>query len=462
MKLSKAEHSGKKWHLLLLAYAFPPSRAVGALRAWYMAKHLVRLGWRVTVVTPDPALITGIGDPAKCGEEIRRAGIERILTGHDFTFLQEGYLRQSQWLSSLPVRAAARLAWLKLGVPREIGWRRPTERACAAIAPGEVDVVIATAPPHFAFRMANDLAAELEARLVVDYRDLWVDNPHGRVRRSRRREMHEKSILGVADGVIVAAPTMQRVLGPRTATGIRSATVLNGYDPEDFGPVPAIAFEDAAVVYAGSIYPPKNSVAPVLRAIQQANGASGRDGRRLRLHYYGPAGAEVEKEAGSIGAFDCLVLHGNVTRQEVIAALKGATAVAIVTTILPTQSIEERTIVTSKIFEAFGAGARVLLVAPPESDARRVFDQYGLGGAFRGDEIDHMAEWLRSIALAGPPVSGGRANRFSWTSTVGILDEFLREIVASPRRGGDGQLKGVENQGSLPDAGEPEPRGARS
>src|SRR5262249_26283507 len=43
--------------LLFLAWAFPPAATIGAVRTWNTAKYLSRLGWDVTVVTPDPKLI---------------------------------------------------------------------------------------------------------------------------------------------------------------------------------------------------------------------------------------------------------------------------------------------------------------------------------------------------------------------------------------------------------------------
>jgi len=54
---------GRRPKLLFLAYHFPPSQAVGSVRAWNMAKYLARLGWEVTVITPDPSLCRSVNDP---------------------------------------------------------------------------------------------------------------------------------------------------------------------------------------------------------------------------------------------------------------------------------------------------------------------------------------------------------------------------------------------------------------
>src|SRR5215813_12535122 len=73
--------------LLFLAWCFPPAKSVAAVRAWNIAKFLVRLGWDVTVVTPDPSLWRGVEDPQTVTAELEREGIRRIPTGHQWRFL---------------------------------------------------------------------------------------------------------------------------------------------------------------------------------------------------------------------------------------------------------------------------------------------------------------------------------------------------------------------------------------
>jgi hypothetical protein len=42
--------------LLFLVWNFTPVQTIGSVRTWNIAKHLARLGWDVTVVTPEPKL----------------------------------------------------------------------------------------------------------------------------------------------------------------------------------------------------------------------------------------------------------------------------------------------------------------------------------------------------------------------------------------------------------------------
>src|SRR5262245_44782469 len=64
--------------LLFLAFYFPPARAVACVRAWNIAKYLVRLGWEVTVVTPKPSVWRYVEDPQKVTAEVTRERIRRI------------------------------------------------------------------------------------------------------------------------------------------------------------------------------------------------------------------------------------------------------------------------------------------------------------------------------------------------------------------------------------------------
>ena len=78
--------------LLLLAFAFPPSRAIGAVRGGNLAKQLARLGWRVTVATIDPGLLED-PDPAFPDMETwcRDAGIQLVPTGLDYRMLYRSW-----------------------------------------------------------------------------------------------------------------------------------------------------------------------------------------------------------------------------------------------------------------------------------------------------------------------------------------------------------------------------------
>ena len=65
----------KRPKLLFLACFFPPVQGIGSVRTRNIAKYLARLGWEVTVVTPDPSVWRNVEDPEKVSMELDREGI---------------------------------------------------------------------------------------------------------------------------------------------------------------------------------------------------------------------------------------------------------------------------------------------------------------------------------------------------------------------------------------------------
>ncbi len=55
----------KRPKMLFLACYFPPVHGSACVRTWNMAKYLARLGWDVTVVTPDPSLWRNVEQPER-------------------------------------------------------------------------------------------------------------------------------------------------------------------------------------------------------------------------------------------------------------------------------------------------------------------------------------------------------------------------------------------------------------
>ena len=79
--------------VLFLAYYFPPHNSSGCVRTWNIAMSLTRLGWDVTVVTPDPSVWRKVEDCERVVSELDGEGIKRILTGHQWRCLMPNHLK---------------------------------------------------------------------------------------------------------------------------------------------------------------------------------------------------------------------------------------------------------------------------------------------------------------------------------------------------------------------------------
>lgn len=426
--------SGARYRLLFLAFPFPPSRAIGAVRCAKIAKYLAQSGWQVSVVTIDPQLLVNPDPvfPDMAEAWCRDLGIRRILTGHDYRMLYGGALVGRWWERPSFVRkCATRLAKVTWSDPGA-GWVRPVLGACAHLRPGDVDVILSSGSPFPAFEAACHLGRRLDARVVLDYRDLWSMAPHAWRPAPARIVRTEQSCLQQASGVFAVSVGMARCLAERFSCAAKTSVVTNGFDPDDFKGIAPAVYAQPTVVYAGKFYPPMRVIHPVLDAIARVNRSGVPGGKEIRLRYLGTQSGHVLDAARAKGALKWVDIGGYVSRPEVVAALKGALAAAVITSVADEATPEVDSILTGKLFEAIGAGARVWLVAPPLSRAARLVEETRTGKSFSGSDVGAMADWLRQQVGNPQTVPAPDVGAYAWPEIARKAEAALLETMRSP------------------------------
>jgi glycosyltransferase involved in cell wall biosynthesis len=425
---------GHRPRLLFLARPFPPARRSSCTRTWNIAKYLARFGWDVTVVTPHPSVWRQIDDPEEAELKLKREGIKRILSDHRLRCLQAHLLNcRNEGLGGL-VGGMCRVIARCLGIDDGIGWRMAAEQACSTLSRGDVDLILATAKPVSAFRLAKKLSDRLGCPYVMDYRDPWTQNPHRDGATLTKLVRDEARLLAGSAAVTIVSPSWREVLDRQHGVGSKAHVITNGYDPEDLAKVEPVEFGHFAIVYAGVFYPPKRVITPVMRALKRLK--ENFDGRanQFYFHYYGPHQEHVHEEAKQAGVSEHVVLHGRVSRTEALSAIKGASAAVVITTVLDDASREEQGIVTGKIFDVVGLGVPILLICPSGSDAEIVAKDTGLGKAFRGSDVDGIAAYVWEL-MAGRAGQSNNIAQYSWANIANRFDHLLRRVLENKSNG---------------------------
>jgi glycosyltransferase involved in cell wall biosynthesis len=420
----------RKPKLLFLAYAFPPRNAAASVRLWNIAKYLSRLDWHVTVVAPDPSLMRRPEGSERVTSLLAQEGIRRLLTGHRWRCLSPADLKHWDknfgWLAGGVCRTIAR----NLGIEKSIGWVKAAEQACSNLSPKDVDIILASGSPYVAFRLAKTLADRLDRPYVLDYRDPWTENPHS-ARPSRRSAIREEaSLLEGCAAVTIVSPSWGVALDQTHSVGTKLHVVTNGYDPNEMAAVKAYGFDHCAFVYTGNFYPPKRVISPFLAALNLLKESRSESSRSWYFHYYGVHENHVREEADRLGLNDRIVLHGRVSQQEALSAVKGASLAVVITSIEDEGTLEDKGIVTGKIFEAIGVGTPVLLIAPQGSDATTTTECTGLVKSFVGTDIQGMASFLKDVVHGQVP-DPKNVEVFSWANIARNLDGVLRKVISS-------------------------------
>ncbi len=416
--------------LLFLAYPFPPLRAIGAVRTGNMARYLSRLGWDVTVVTPDPSIWRNIEDSGKVSTELEYDGIKRILTGHRWRCLSAQGLKcwnqNIGWVAGGICRTIAR----HLEIDKHIGWFKEAERACSNLSPSDVDVILVSGSPFVAFRLARSLSDRLGRPYVLDYRDPWTEN-HIVDRPPRPTTVREEaSLLQGCAAVTIASPSWGADLDRRYGVGAKVHVVTNGYDADEMEAVEPYDFGHCAFVFTGSFYPPKISIAPFLAALKSLQESLNKTSEKWYFHYYGGQEGHVREQAAHYGLSDRVVLHGRVPRREVLSAVKGANLAVVISSVYERSLLTDKGIVPAKIFEAIGLETPVLLIAPSGSDATTLLAPTGLVKSFTGADTQGMVSFLKDVVCGQAPRSKN-IEICSWTTISKNLNAVLRECLTS-------------------------------
>jgi hypothetical protein len=105
----------------------------------------------------------------------------------------------------------------------------------------------------------------------------------------------------------------------------------------------------------------------------------------------------------------------------------------VVTSVDEQGLLEDKGIVTGKIFEAIGVGTPILLITPNGSDATAITETTGLVKSFAGTEIQGMASFLKDVVCGQPP-KPKNIEACAWTTISKNLDEVLRKAMSVTTR----------------------------
>lgn len=406
--------------LLFLACYFPPLQGSACVRTYNIAKYLARLGWDVTVVTPDPSVWRHLDASAERSIGSENGSLRRLLTGHRWRCLSPHTLNVPNhglgWVAGGLCRRVAR----SIGIDQGMGWIQEAEKSCLGLSDRDVDLILASGPPFAGFHLAERLARRWRRPYVLDYRDPWVLQPKpglaGLFGKSEQELVERAAAVTAISTSLLAMPIAGRP---------NFHVVTNGFDPEEMASVLPQPFDHFAIVYTGIFYPPKRVVTPVMRALrilkERLNGGE----RPWRFHYYGPQGDHVQAEARRCGVLEHVETHGRVSRAEALSAIRGAGVAIVITSVLEDKAQADKGIVTGKLFDAIGLGTPTVIVGPSGADLETIVETTGLAAQVPASEVERLAALL-SDAMSGHTPSPKRPDTYAWPTLIKRLDDILK------------------------------------
>lgn len=235
----------------------------------------------------------------------------------------------------------------------------------------QASVVIASSPPASVLYVGSQVAGHLGVPLIMDFRDLWTDNPyypHGPLRRVIDRMM-ERRVLRTAAGFTCATKALRYQMSARRPDQPISP-IYTGIDPEPwYSPAQTSPSDHLRLGHFGTTYGGLRSVRPVLESVRRLASAGQIDSARIRIEMYGHPDEQAIAHALDLNMEHSLVIHGWIPPDEVPARLAEIGVALLVTW------SEDLWSVPLKSYHYLAAGKTILIVgASPDSEIRQLLE----------------------------------------------------------------------------------------
>lgn len=289
--------------ILVISYHFPPAAGVKIQRMVKLVKYLQEFGYCPIVLAPSGEKRHGLDYESL--EEIRdRCELHRAPL-IDLTrplFALRDWLRRRRNRRQL---AAVQADATPRGLPRRILalfffpdpvilWYLPAlVKGYKLVKAGRIDLILSSSPPFTSHLIARTLSRLTRKPLVVDLRDLWMDNPFVQSPTELHRRIGrclEQKVLDSADYLVCATTALKEVLARVYGEKIerKSVVIFNGFDPADFAEPVDEDEQSFTIVHGGSVLLASGrDHSPLTKGFLTAAQADKEFARMARLLYFG-------------------------------------------------------------------------------------------------------------------------------------------------------------------------------
>ena len=304
-----------------------------------------------------------------------------------------------------------------------------------AMATRLCSVIFASSPPYSILVTAALLKKVSGAKLVLDFRDPWAENPmvDGNHLKKRLHAVMERWVVRAADALIANTPELESVLASKYPNH-KIVTITNGYDDKDFPltPPPPANDQTLTIVHTGEFYPTIRNPSRFMIAIGEMLQRGMIEEPTVKVRFIGGGELTHEKEYTEITrryglerVIDTLdfIPHG-----KAIEEMMGADVL-----LLMQNSHQARLQIPAKAFEYLYLRKPILLLAPIGATAALI-DQTDAGLIVDPNDINAMQRCL--LHLIEMKNQGRLATRFRFNgvesynrkSLTGKLNDLLSSL----------------------------------
>ncbi len=366
--------------VLLIAFRYPPTEAIGAMRPAALAKYLPQLGWQVTVLTPkvkqraaDPRLIeTDYQDVIANWKN--RLGLDGKVGVHEQLGLPVSSKPRSNFLHTSVLDLAKNV----IAYPDETkGWIpfALSEIEQLRDRRTKIDAILTTAPPITAQLIGCKAKQILGCPWVADFRDLWSQNlasPHP-VLRSLQAGL-ERRTLKTADALVtVSKPWAECLQKHHPAQTV--LTIENGFDPDHFNALSKELTRKFTITYAGRLYQGQRDPKLLFEVLADLINEEVMRPEDVQVRFYGPVEPWVTAQVQQYGLDHVVAVHGLVPRSESLQRQAESQVLLLLGWADPRETGQH----SGKLFEYFGASRPILAIGGSRGVLTEALDETHAG-----------------------------------------------------------------------------------
>ena len=420
-------------NILFITFSFPPRNEIALVRIWNIVKGLSKNGNIVSVLTVDRKLVKNQENIQKWKSEIKQYEIELLEVPFPLHSVEKTYFNTNHEgikgaINNILGKGGRFVASLFSEESKRF-WLYSVKKFFNKKQNFPYDLIIASGGPFVDFEIAHYLSNKYKVPYVLDYRDLWNLNPT-KPERPLKIQKREQRILSSAIGVVSVTDGMNDIILNKFSNLSKHKffVVTNGFERSRLETVPLERYSETSIVYTGSFYFPIRNIEPIFRALSLVKNI---DKLEWKFHYYGKHSTHIKDIGEKFDLSSRIVDHGMVSKDEALEATKSADLFVVISSVSPETTNENKIMVTGKIFDALGAGTPILLIAPPGSDPEKIMGNRGV--RFSGDQIEEMAEYLRSVIKNGIE-RNTPAYEYEWSRLADRYNDIVQNLVSEYKR----------------------------
>lgn len=383
--------------VLVIAYYFPPMGLSGVQRTLKFVKYLNRYDWEPTVITTQN--VAYFAHDESLQKELDETGVRVIrVTGSEPNSLlsKKGTIK----LPSEFIRKTFNRLSQTFFIPdNKLSWSKMAYKKSIELLSSEhFDCIFISGPPFSQFDVFSEIKKTLNIPLILDYRDLWVDNQFSFYLSPFHKSIHkqkEYKALKAADRVVVTNRRIKEKLinDYKFLTFDEVFIISHGFDPEDFINVELIQKpnDKMLVTYAGLFY---EYITPkyFLHAFKKLLIENPSVAENIRLSFVGLVGKENQRLIKELKLESFISEYGYVNHKETIQKLM----MSDILWIMVGKGKSAETISSGKLYEYFGT-RKPIIACLPDGALKTAASEYKASFITEPDNVEQIKDTLIKV-----------------------------------------------------------------